>query len=80
MCYIYHLTSKGDQTCFLVPTQTDDSDFPRRGVVWSQIDTRHEQQGVVGVELGELGVAPVKLLHAGAVHQRDNTVVPLCVP
>lgn len=65
---------------FLVPTQTDDSDFPRRGVMWAQVDTRHEQQGVVSVELGELGVAPIKLPHAGAVHQRDIPIWPLRVP
>lgn len=65
---------------FLIPTQTDDSDFPRGGVVWAQVDTGHEQQGVISVELGELGVAPVKLTHAGAVHHRDITIWPLCVP
>lgn len=55
-------------------TQTDDSDFPRRRVVRAHVDARHQQQGVVSVELGELGVAPVKLPHAGAVHHRDITV------
>lgn len=46
----------------------------------TQVDTRHQQQGVVGVELGELGVAPVELTHAGAVHQRDVAIGSLRVP
>lgn len=49
-------------------------------MVRAQVDARHEQQGVVGVELRELGVAPVKLPHAGAVHQRDIAICALCVP
>lgn len=53
---------------FLIPTQTDHSDFPRRGVMWAQVNTRHQQQTVISIELGELGVAPVELPHTGAVH------------
>lgn len=65
---------------FLTPTQTDDGNFPRRGVVWAQVDAGHEQQAVVSVELGELSVAPVELPHAAAVNQGDITIWPLCVP
>lgn len=68
------------KTFFLVPTQTDDSNFPRRGVVWAQVDTRHKQQTVISVELGELGVAPVELPHTGTVHQRDITIWTLRIP
>lgn len=46
----------------------------------SQVDPRHQQQRVVAVELGELRVAPVKVTHAGAVHQRDGAIRPLGVP
>lgn len=49
-------------------------------MVWAQVDAGHEQQGVVSVELGELGVAPVKRPHAGAVHQRDAAIGALRVP
>lgn len=62
------------------PTQADDGDLAGRGVVRTQVDARHQQQGVVGVELGKLGVAPVELPHAGAVHQRDVAIGALCVP
>lgn len=65
---------------FVIPTQTDDCNFPRGGVVWAQVNTRDQQQAVVGIELGELGVAPVELPHAGAVHQGDVTIWPLRVP
>lgn len=69
--------------CFgisVVLTQTNDSYFPRRGVVGAQVDPGHQQQGVVSIELGELGVAPVELPHAGAVHHGDISIWPLCVP
>lgn len=49
-------------------------------MVRAQVDAGHEQQGVVSVELGELGVAPVKWPHAGAVHQRDVAIGALRVP
>lgn len=54
---------------FFVPTETDDSNFSGGGVMWAQVNTRHEQQTVIGIELGELGIAPVELPHAGTVHQ-----------
>lgn len=49
-------------------------------MVWPQVDAGYEQQGVVGVKLGELGVAPVELAHAGAVHQCDVAILPFRVP
>lgn len=48
--------------------------------MWAQVNTRDQQERVVGIELGELGVAPVELPHAGAVHQRDVTIWSLRVP
>lgn len=48
--------------------------------MWSQVDPRNQQQSIVAVELGELRVAPVKLTHAGAVHQRDGAIGALGVP
>lgn len=62
------------------PTQTNDSNFPRRRVVWDQVDARDEQQGIIRVKLGELCVGPVILAHTGAVHQRDVSILPFCVP
>lgn len=62
------------------PTQADDGDLAGRGVMRTQVDARHQQQGIVGVELGELCVAPVKLPHAGAVHQRYVAIRALSIP
>lgn len=46
----------------------------------AQVNSRHEQETVVSIELGELGVAPVELSHAAAVHHCDFAVEPLRVP
>ena len=38
-------------------------------------DTRHQKEGVIGVELGELRVAPVVRPHVGAVLQGDVQLI-----
>lgn len=38
-------------------------------------DTGYQQEGVIGIELGELGVAPVVWPHVGAVLQGDVQLI-----
>lgn len=58
-------------------TQADDGNLPRGGAPGPHKDPGDQEEGIVRVELGELSVAPVVFLHAGAMQQRDRqSVVP----